>query len=186
VPRVGLTQEKIVREAANVADEVGLEQLTLAAVAKRCGVSLPGLYKHIEGLNSVKRDIAVLAVREMTRAMAAAVAGLSGRHALRALAAAYRDYATAHPGRYIASVRAPAPGDVEHTEVSDQAIGIIQAALQGYDLQRADLIHAIRMLRIACHGISSLEAEGAFGLPESLDVTFDRLVNALDADFRHS
>ena len=70
--------------------------------------------------------------------------------------------------------------------VIDQAIGIIQAALQGYGLERADLIHAIRMLRIACHGISSLEAEGAFGLPESLDVTFDRLVNALDAEFRHS
>jgi AcrR family transcriptional regulator len=186
VPRVGLTPERIVVEAANVADEVGLEQLTLAAVAKQCGVSLPGLYKHIEGLDSVKRDISVLAVRELSQALAAAVAGLAGREALQALAAAYRAYAAAYPGRYKASVRTPAPGDAEHAEAGAQTIGMIQAALQGYGLEGADLIHAIRMLRITCHGLSSLEAEGGFGLPESLDVTFDRLVDALDTAFRHS
>ena len=38
MPRVGLTHERVVAEAAAVADEVGLEGLTLAAVAKRFGV----------------------------------------------------------------------------------------------------------------------------------------------------
>jgi AcrR family transcriptional regulator len=184
MPRVGLTPERIVAEAAVVADEVGLESLTLAAVAKRCGVSLPGLYKHIDGLDSVKRDIAVLAVRELTQALAVASAGLSGRKALRALGAAYRSYAASHPGRYRASVRAPAPGDAEHAEVGAQAVGVLSAALQEYALEGTDLIHAIRMLRITCHGLASLEAEGGFGLPESLDVTCERLFSALDAEFR--
>ncbi len=50
MPRAGLTPDRIISEAATVADEVGLDRLTLAAVAHRCGVSLPGLYKHVSGL----------------------------------------------------------------------------------------------------------------------------------------
>ena len=93
MPRVGLTPERVVQVAADVADETGLERLTLAAVAKRCGVSLPGLYKHVDGLDAVKRGVAMLAVEEMTARLAAAVAGVTGREALAELSAAYRAYA---------------------------------------------------------------------------------------------
>ena len=109
MPRAGLNRERIAQQAAAVADETGLDRLTLAAVAARCGVSLPGLYKHVDGLDAVKRDIAVLAVRELTAELAQAAAGLAGRDALVALSRAYRGYARAHPGRYAATVRAPAP-----------------------------------------------------------------------------
>lgn len=135
MPRVGLTPQVVVTEAAAVADEVGLDKLTLAAVAKRCGVSLPGLYKHVDGLDAVKRDISVLAVRELTAKLAAATSGVSGKEALQALSVSYRDYAMAFPGRYSASVRAPAAGDREHEEVAVQAVGVIDTALKGYQLE---------------------------------------------------
>jgi AcrR family transcriptional regulator len=184
MPRAGLTPERIIREAAAVADETGLDRLTLAAVAQRCGVSLPGLYKHLSGLEEVRRGIALLAVRELAGAGARAAAGVAGTDALRAISAAYRGYALAHPGRYAASVLAPAPGDEEHIEVATQAFGVISAALAGYRLEDAALIHAVRMWRAACHGMATLETAGGFGLPESVDVTFGHLVNALDTEFR--
>ena len=59
MPRAGLTTQRVITEAATVADEVGLDRLTLAAVAQRCGVSLPGLYKHVSGLEEVKRGISI-------------------------------------------------------------------------------------------------------------------------------
>jgi len=183
MPRAGLTPERIISEAATVADEVGLDRLTLAAVAQRCGVSLPGLYKHVSGLDEVKRGIALLGVRELTSAGARAAAGVTGADALRAISAAYRSYALAHPGRYAASVLAPAPGDQEHIEVATQAVDVISAALAGYRLQGSALIHAVRMWRAACHGIATLQIAGGFGLPESVDVTFEYLINALDAEF---
>src|SRR5215475_4651824 len=114
MPRAGLTPGRIITEAAAVADEVGLDRLTLAAVAQRCGVSLPGLYKHVNGLGEVRRGIALLAVRELT-----------GADALRAISAAYRSYALTYPGRYAASVLAPAPGDEEHAEVATEAVEMI-------------------------------------------------------------
>ena len=184
MPRAGLNSDRVVTEAAAVADEVGLERLTLATVAKRCGVSVPGLYKHIGGLESVKRAIALRAVGELTDTLASASAGLTGRAALRALTVAYRRYAMTCPGRYAASVWAPAPGDEEHTEAATRAIALIGSALRGYHLGETDLIHAIRMWRIACHGLVSLEAADGFALAESMDVTLDRLVDALDHAFQ--
>jgi len=183
MPRAGLTPERIISVAATVADEVGLDRLTLAAVAQRCGVSLPGLYKHVSGLDEVRRGIALLAVRELTGAGARAAAGVTGADALRALSAAYRSYALAYPGRYAASVLAPAPGDEEHAEVATEAFEMIAAVLAGYRLEGAALIQAVRMWRAACHGIATLQTAGGFGLPESVDVTFGYLVDALDAEF---
>lgn len=185
MPRVGLTRERIAVAAAGVADEVGLEKLTLAAVAVRCGVSVPGLFKHVAGLDAVKRDVAVSAVGEQAGVLAAATSGLAGAPALSALTAAYRSYAADHPGRYAASVRAPAPGDTEHAEAGGRAVTVIADALRGYDLHGSDLIHAVRMWRIACHGLVSLEAAGGFALAQSLDVTVQRLVDALDHSFRN-
>jgi AcrR family transcriptional regulator len=183
MPRAGLTPERVIAEAAAVADEVGLDRLTLAAVAQRCGVSLPGLYKHVAGLDEVRRGIAVVAVGELTRELAAAAAGVSGRDALHAISAAYRAYALAHPGRYAASVTAPAPQDRELNAAAVQALSVIASAFQGYRLDGEALIHAVRMWRAACHGHATLESAGGFGLPESVEVSFGHLVDALDAAF---
>ena len=184
MPRAGLTPERIISVAATVADVVGLYRFTLATVARRCGVSLPGLYKHVSGLDEVRRGISILAVAEVTGIAARAAAGVSGLEALRAVSVAYRGYALDHPGRYAASVLAPAPGDQEYDDVTNQALAVLSAALKGYELEGADLIHAIRMWRAACHGIATLQSAGGFGLPESVDVTFDHLIDALDTEFQ--
>jgi AcrR family transcriptional regulator len=182
VPRAGLTPDRIIAEAAIVADETGLDRLTLAAVATRCGVSLPGLYKHVAGIEEVRQGIALLALRELAGIMATAAAGVSGKDALVSMSAAYRRYALAYPGRYAASIAAP--GDEEHTKVATQVFAVITAAFTGYQLDQDNLIHAIRMWRAACHGISTLESAGGFGLPQSVDVTFGYLIDALDTAFR--
>jgi AcrR family transcriptional regulator len=183
VARAGLTPERVVNEAAAVADEVGLERLTLVAVAERFGVALPSLYKHVRGLGGLRRDLAVLGVRELAAALSKAAVGRSRGDALRSIAHAYRDYARAHPGRYAASVRAPAPDDAEHLEMNDDALAVVRAVLAGYGITGADAIDAIRALRAALHGFVTLEAGGGFGLPQSVDASFTRLAGAFDAAF---
>lgn len=183
MPRMGLTHQRVVAEAAAVADEAGLDRLTLAAVAKRLGITLPGLYKHIDSLDSLKRDLAVLGVRELTAAMSEAAVGRSGRDALHAVARAYRSYAAAHPGRCAASVRAPDPADSEHIAAGEAAGTVLLAVLDAYRLRDNDAIDAIRALRVVLHGFTTLEAAGGFGLPQSVDDTFTRLVDSLAGTF---
>ncbi|WP_245601893.1 TetR-like C-terminal domain-containing protein [Hamadaea tsunoensis] len=181
---MGLTRDRVVAEAAAVADEVGLDRLALATVAKRLNVSLPGLYKHIDSLDGLRRDLAVLGVRELTAALGTAAVGRSGRDALFAVATAYREYAHRHPARSAASVRAPDPADAEHIAAGTAAVGVLAATLGDYGLAGEDLVHAIRSLRVLLHGFVALEAAGGFGLPASVDETFARLVDGLDAAFR--
>ena len=38
-------------------------------------------------------------------------------------------------------------------------------------------------MRVVLHGFVALEAGGSFGLPQSLDETFNRVVDSLDATF---
>ena len=181
MPRAGLSPAVVAGEAAVVADEVGWEQLTLAAVAERLGVRLPSLYKHVDGLAGLRRDVTVLALGELGGAMSEATVGKAGPDALHAMATAYRAYGVAHPGRYAATVRAPAPGDTEHAAGADAVLRVVLAVLAGYGLNGDDAIDATRALRAGLHGFVVLETGGGFGLPQDVDRSFRRLVAGLDS-----
>jgi AcrR family transcriptional regulator len=179
VPRAGLSTAAVVDAAAALADEHGLEALTLARIAASVGVRTPSLYNHVGSLDDVRRRLALLAVRELADAMRDAAVGRAGDDALIALAHAYREYATAHPGRYAATQRAPAEGDEELAAAAGDAVAVLLAVLRGYGLEGEDAIHAVRGVRSALHGFAALETGGGFGLPVGLDESFERMVAAL-------
>ncbi|MGC4748891.1 TetR/AcrR family transcriptional regulator [Micromonospora sp. DT201] len=180
MPRVGLNQQTVVREAARLADEVGYQQLTLAALASRLGVALPSLYKHVRGADALAQKLSALATAELATEMTAAAVGLAGGDALRAIADAYRGYAHRHPGRYPAAQRVPDPADPEHVEAGERAVGAIFAVLRGYGLAGDDAVDATRALRSALHGFVSLEAAGGFGLPHDVDRSYRQLIAGFD------
>jgi AcrR family transcriptional regulator len=182
--RKGVTPERVVAEAAAVADEVGWDRLVLATVAQRLDVALPSLYKHVDGLDDLRSRVSVLAVDQLADALAAAAVGRSGLAALEATAAAYREFARDHPGRYQATLRAPDPGDAAHEAASARVLEVVSGVLREYDLAGDDLIDAIRALRSALHGLASLELAGGFGLPREVDRSLARLMAALDQAFR--
>jgi AcrR family transcriptional regulator len=185
VPRAGLTPQTVIREAAVLADEVGHDRLTLAAVAGRLGVALPSLYKHVKGVDALHQQLSVLATAEIADELTAAAAGRAGGDALRAVAAAYRAYARRHPGRYPATQRVPDPADPAHLAAGERAVGAIYAILHGYDLTGDAAVDATRMFRAAVHGFVTLEAAGGFGLPRDIDRSFDEMVAALDTAYRN-
>lgn len=174
------------RAAADLADTHSWSQLTLAAVAATLGVRQPSLYKHITSLAALRRAVSLQAVTELGEALALAVAGRAGPDALTHLCAAYRDYAHTHPGRYEASVLAPAEGDTDHIRVSQAVLATLMAVLRGYGITDGsdDALHAIRALRSMLHGFVALEAAGGFALALDLDESFTRMVANFDAALR--
>lgn len=183
MPRAGLNPEVVVNEAARVADEIGLDRLTLAALAARFGVAVPSLYKHVGGLDAVRRGVAIRGVRDLGEALEAGVAAAPGTPSarLRALAVAYRGFARTHPGRYAASVRAASPDDAEHRAASDVVLRLVLGVLGERGLAGDNAIDAVRGLRAALHGFVALESAGGFGLPRDIDRSFEGLVDVLDA-----
>ena len=176
MPRAGLSRAVVVTEAARVADEVGLERLTLAAVAGRLGVRLPSLYKHIAGLEALQVHLAAAAGRELAAELSAATVGRSKGDALLAMAHAYRAFALRRPGAYAATLRAPEDGDEEHQAAAMAVLQVVLSVLAGFGLQGEDAIDAVRGLRALLHGFVAIEAAGGFKLPQDLDRSYRRLV----------
>ncbi|MEU6408859.1 TetR/AcrR family transcriptional regulator [Microbispora sp. NPDC046933] len=159
--RAGLTTERLIRAGAELADEVGFDQVTVSALARRFGVKVASLYSHLKSSQDLKTGIALFALEELADRVADAVAGRAGKDALAAFAAAYRDYAREHPGRYDAArlrldpETAAASAGVRHAQMT-------RAILRGYDIAEPDQTHAVRMLGSVFHGYVSLEMSGGF------------------------
>jgi AcrR family transcriptional regulator len=179
VPRAGLSETRVIEEGERIADERGLANLTLAALAERLGVRQPSLYKHIAGIDGLRRSIALRAKRELAGVLGGAAVGRARGDAVAAMARAYRAWAHEHPGRYAAAQRAPVPGDVDDELASASVTQVAFDVMAGYELRDDDAVDAIRALRAAFHGFVTLEAVGGFGLPVDVDRSFDRMVAGL-------
>jgi AcrR family transcriptional regulator len=166
----------IVDAAAELADEQGLDAVTLAAVAARLGVRAPSLYNHVDGLTGLRRGLATLGSEEMAQRLTRAAVGKSGERAALAIADAYRRYAEERPGLYGATLRAPGDDEPRRVAAAALTLEVIGASLEPYGLAADDLVHAIRGLRSVIHGFVSLERSGAFGMPQDIDRSFERAV----------
>ncbi|MER7465362.1 TetR/AcrR family transcriptional regulator [Streptomyces sp. NPDC097981] len=185
--RAGLTAERVTVAGAELADEVGFEQVTMARVARRLGVKDASLYAHVRSLEDLRGRIALLAADEKTLRIAEATAGRAGKDALVAFADAWREYAREHPGRYAAtqtSIRidpelaAQAPGP-------RRAVELTYGMLRGYRLAEPDLTDAVRLLRSTFHGFVALEAAGGFAHERSPQQSWVRSLDALHVLLDH-
>lgn len=176
MPRAGLTAAAVTDAAAALADEAGLEAVTLARLAERLGVKPPSLYKHVEGLDDIRRALALRGANEVNRRIMKATVGLAREDALIALAKTYWDFAREHPGLYSASLRAPGPGETDLAQAGADVVGTVLGVLRGYGLSGDDALHATRGLRAILQGFLSLDAAGGFGLALDVEESFLRLV----------
>ncbi|MFJ6129144.1 TetR-like C-terminal domain-containing protein [Streptomyces griseoviridis] len=179
MPRAGLTTDRVVAAAADLADEVGFEQLSVSALARRCGVRDASLYTHVRNLQDLRTRVALLAGGELIDRIAVAVAGRSGQDALAAFADAYREFALERPGRYAATQLPVDQSLIADTPAFRRTAEITYGVLRGYGLIEPDLTDAVRLLRSTFHGFCALEAGGGFGAPREVGRSWEKAVAAL-------
>ncbi|MFJ8079902.1 TetR/AcrR family transcriptional regulator [Streptomyces sp. NPDC096205] len=177
--RVGVTAERLVAAAAELADEEGFEKVTLSGLARRFGVKDASLYAHVRSLQDLRTRLALHAGGELIDRIAEAVAGRAGKDALVAFADAYREYALQHPGRYAATQIRVDQALVADSPALRRTADITYGMLRGYGLAEPDLTDAVRLLRSTFHGYCALEAAGAFGAPRDVRRSWERAVDAL-------
>ena len=179
-PRMGLNRGTVVEAAAAVADEEGgLEGFPLATLAERLGVRKPSLYNHVAGLEDLKRELALLGLRELGRRLSRAAVGKAGEEGIFAIAEAYRQFVKDRPGLYAATVRSYrlfAPEDPELAAAEEEGFEPVLAVLGSHGIRGEEAIHAARGLRSVAHGFATLESAGGFGIALDPDESFRRLV----------
>jgi AcrR family transcriptional regulator len=179
-----LDHEAVVRAAAALADEQGLEAVTLGALAARLGIRPPSLYNHVAGLPGLRDSLSLLGTRRLGDRLTRAAVGRSADDAVIAIGHAYRAFALEHPGLFAAAVRAPRLENAAWVEAARSVVDTVLAVLNAYNLSQDEALHAVRGLRSLVHGFAVIESAGGFGLPLDLDVSFDYLLRLFTLGLR--
>jgi AcrR family transcriptional regulator len=178
--QVGLDHGAVIEAAGELADEQGLDTLTLAALAARLGIRSQSLYAHVDGLDGLLRDLALDAVHHLDDALRAAVIGRSGRDALEAIATAYWAFAEDHAGRYAATIRDPGD-DAELRAANERAAEALTRVLGSFGVTGADAVHAHRAVWSGIHGFVTLHHAGVLRRPVAPRESYRRMI-AMYAD----
>ncbi|MNJ60432.1 hypothetical protein D3C77_561640 [compost metagenome] len=135
-------------------------------MAQKLGIRPPSLYNHIEGLNGLRKVMALDSLEQLENAMIAAITGNNGDVALTMMAKAYVEFARERPGLYEAMLYAPGAEDEELRHAGDGVNRLVTSVIQeAYDLDDEQAMHASRGFRSLLHGFASLEQQGSFGIP---------------------
>ncbi len=178
--KAGIEKSDIAQAAARIADRDGLDAATLSAVARELGIKTPSLYNHVDGLEGLRRLLAIHGSEIVLSDFKAAVDGIEGAEALKALSEADREFASRHPGLYSSFLPAP-------TEESDPELYTAMAApaflvahvMLDMGIPQEEALHLVRALRALLHGFLELEANRGFGMPIDIDESFDRSVDLM-------
>ncbi|WPP39412.1 WHG domain-containing protein [Paenibacillus hunanensis] len=176
-PRIGLNLSMIVQAAIQLADEQGVQAVTLSVLAQQLKVRSPSLYNHIDGLPGLRREMALAGLQQLKETIMMAAVGRAGDLAIREVFRAYLHFVRQHPGLYEATLYVPEQLDEQLEQLSQQILELVRQVLSAYHLTDAQMIHATRGLRSILHGFSSLERSKGFALKEDVDESFEWILN---------
>jgi AcrR family transcriptional regulator len=176
--KVGLELTTILETAGILADQNGIQEVTLANLAKKLNIRPPSLYNHFNGLLDLRKKLAIYGLEKLYAELAQAETKVSGTDAVLAISKAYVSFARKHPGIYEATLLAPDPEDVNVQVAGEKIVDLTVRVLMTFDLDGDDALHAVRGLRSILHGFSALEQRGGFKMSFDLDESIKRTIKA--------
>ena len=170
--RVGLDRARILEAAATIADDEGLDAVTVRRLAAALGVHFSSLYTHVAG-----KDAILDGMVEQLMAEAAIPELLDWAGWVRSFAAAMRRLARDHPGAFMVLTRRPAVGPLA-TRQADSALGAFRRA--GFSI--GDAAAAVAGTSLAVLGLALNDCmSGPVGVPDMSHLSADEFPNVMEA-----
>lgn len=177
--KAGLDEGIIIERAAKLANEEGLEKVTLKLLAEDLQVKSPSLYNYISGLDDLKEKIMLYGWQQMEHRIVGAVIGVAGYDAVRAACRAFYRYATENPGIFNAMLWYNKFQDEKSMAATERLFDILFRIMTPMHISRKDCNHIIRTFRAFLEGYALLVNNGAFGNPISIEESFELSLNVL-------
>jgi AcrR family transcriptional regulator len=171
-PRVPLTRQRVLKAAVALADDGGIEQLTMRKLGQALGVEAMSLYHHVANKDALLDGMVDLVFGEIDLP----ADGVGWRAAMRRRAAAARAALSRHPwaiGLMGARSR-PGPATLRH---HDAVLGCLRAA--GFSLAMA--AHAYSVLDSYTYGFALQQRSLPFRTPEEFAAVAGDLLRQLPA-----
>ena len=174
--RQRLNRSTVIEMAATIADAEGIDAVTLSRLATDAGVKQPALYRHVSGIDELRKLLSLRARALLVQELTNAINGCTRDAAVLAAAHAWRKFVHTHPGLYSATDRVPSIGDADVELSLAQVVTTLTSALDGYQLSDAQRAHCARTLRSALHGFCVLEKDHGHPEPFALESSLQNLV----------
>lgn len=167
----------VIETASQIADEQGLNSLSLKAVAEKLNVRTPSLYNHIESLDDLLREVAHKGMRSMNEQMAQAAIGKSGDTALKGVSVEYLNFIIEHPGVYETIQWATWHGTEETAQIFGNYIKMLSTIISSYNFPSESTNTILNLFTGFLHGFTTLQVRYAFSDPQKVR---NELCNAVD------
>jgi AcrR family transcriptional regulator len=139
------------------------------------GIQPPSFYKHFKSKEALFSELKLQSLQDLLEVLTRVTVGVSGEDALRSFAHAFRRFAKENHVQYLTTVR-PDQSDPEVEEVSRRILDVTARLFSSFQFSNDTLIHQTRFLRSLLHGFISLEIAGGFGLPLSIEKSFEMML----------
>lgn len=171
-----LDAELVVRNAAEIADEVGLERLTITMLADRLNVRPPSIYYHVKSLDDLYNQLTLQGLKSLAFVFESSIQGKRKNQIVSALSHAVRDFARANPTLFLCAGRRFSLANDEYlaavsplTQVLDNAFSPLQLSSNKSQISQF-------FLRCLLNGFITLEANEALTSEDNNDELFKQLI----------
>lgn len=172
-----ITKEAVIQAASDIADEKGLNNLSLKVVAEKLNIRTPSLYNHINCLDDLLRAVAHKGMRQMNEQMKQTAIGKTGTIAIKAVAIEYLNYMIIHHGVYETIQWATWHGTEETATIFNDYLSLLITLINSCNFAPEHTNEILDMLTGLIHGFTTLQLRYAFSNPDKVR---NDLSNALD------
>lgn len=182
--RAGIDKTAIIKNAAQLVNQAGMEQITMKMLADKLGIKPPSLYNHIKGLEDLKKQLMIFGWTQAKEKLLLSLAGVSGYDAIKAMCYAFYDYATENTGLFEVMLWYNKFQNEEAAEATAELLAVIFKVTRSLDIPDNYCFHLIRTFRGFLEGFFLLVNNGSFGHPLPVTDSFEISVNILIAGIK--
>ena len=182
--RMGLDKNAVISRAAQLANDIGLDNITLKALANDLNIQPPSLYYHIGGLDDLKKELMIYGWLQMEDQILEAVAGISGYDAIEVICREFVKYATENPGVFNAMLWYNKFENDKTNNATKKLFSVVFKVFSSLNITQEDSDHLMRTFRSFLEGFALLVNHNAFGNPISINDSLDLSLKVLMAGMK--
>lgn len=179
--RADIDKSVIINKAAELANQIGLEKVTLKLLASNLNIKPPSLYNHINGLEDLQKEVMLYGWRQLEERVIEAAICVTGYDALEAMGRTFYKYATENPGIFNAMLWYNKFQSDEMQAATKRIFSVIYKIFSTLNISQENCDHLIRTYRAFLEGYALLVNNKAFGHPLSIEDSFEISLQVLMA-----
>ena len=178
---VGIDRDAVLDAGVAVLEREGrVDAVSLRPIAESLGIRVQSIYAHVDGVDGLRRGLALRGLDALADTLTDAAVGRSGAEAVAAIVRAYCAFAIEHPGLFDATLTPPG-GDGELEAAMARVTRPLNLVFASCGIEGEDAVHWYRIVFSGVYGFAVMQRDGRLTLGPDPDVTLERMIDAFVA-----